>query len=67
METKQKGIAETIKDEIVSAIKGTGEVVSAAVSTVSDVVTNTIRNVGKIGTSTMEATSDVVKAQGSRR
>ena len=61
METKHKGIAETIKDEIVNAIKGTGEVVSAAVSAVSGVVTNTIRDAGKIGTSAMGATSDVVR------
>jgi hypothetical protein len=38
----QKSMMESVKQEIVSAIKGTGDIVDAVVDTVSDTLTNTI-------------------------
>jgi hypothetical protein len=42
----QKSMMESVKEEIVSAIKGTGDIVNAVVNTVSGTLTNTIKGTG---------------------
>jgi len=42
---------ETLKDKIVAAIKGTGNIVQATVDTVTQILATTIKDAGKLGTS----------------
>jgi len=41
----QKSMIESVKEEIVSAIKGTGDIVNAVVDAVSGTLANTIKGV----------------------
>jgi hypothetical protein len=47
----QKSMMESVKEEIVSAIKGTGDIVNAVVDSVAGALTNTIKGTGAVATS----------------
>ena len=50
---------ETVKDKIVAAIKGTGNVVQATVDSVAQILATTIKDTGKVGTSVTDVIADV--------
>src|SRR6266478_2415637 len=56
-----KGIMESVKDKMVGSIKGTGEVLNAAVDTVSGTLVTTIKGTGAVGTALTSAVSDVLR------
>jgi len=58
----QKSMIESVKEEIVSAIKGTGDIVNAVVDTVTGTLTNTIKGTGAVATSLIGALSDTARA-----
>ena len=63
MEIEQRrGIFESVKNGVVGAIRGTGDVAKAVVDTVSGTLTHTIKGTGAVGTSLIEALSDVSRA-----
>jgi hypothetical protein len=53
------GIIETVKNNIVAAIVGTGDIVQATVDTVARVLAATIKDTGKVGTSVTDVIADV--------
>ena len=53
---------ESVKQEIVSAIKGTGDIVDAVVDTVSGTLTNTIKGSGAVATSLVRVLSETAYA-----
>jgi hypothetical protein len=59
MNTKHSGIIETVKDGVVAAIKGTGDIVQATVDTITKMLSTTIKDTGKVGTSVTDAIADV--------
>src|SRR5207244_5376315 len=56
-----KGIMESVKDKMVGSIKGTGEVLNAAVDTVSGTLVTTIKGTGAVGTALTSTVSDVLR------
>jgi len=54
----QKSMMESVKGEIVSAIKGTGDIVNAVVDTVAGTLTNTIKGTGAVATSVVRTLSE---------
>src|SRR5882672_10968878 len=58
---KNAGPIETLKDGIVHAIEGTGDVTGAVVGTISKTVAKTIEDLGGVATSLMHATAEVVQ------
>ena len=58
----QKSMIESVKEEIVGAIKGTGDIVNAVVDTVTGTLTNTIKGTGAVATSLIGALSDTARA-----
>ena len=46
---EQKHIVETVKTGIIEGIRGTGEVVDAAIDTVSGTLVNTLKSTGAVG------------------
>jgi phage-related protein len=58
----QKSMVESVKEQIVSAIKGTGDIVNAVVDTVTGTVANTIKGTGAVATSLIGALSDTARA-----
>jgi hypothetical protein len=46
---EQKRVVETVKSGIIDSIRGTGEVVDAAINTVSGTLVNTIKGTGAVG------------------
>ena len=58
----QKSMMESVKQEIVSAIKGTGDIVDAVVDTVSGTLTNTIKGSGAVATSVVRVLSETARA-----
>ncbi|MCU0786590.1 MAG: hypothetical protein MUC91_00115 [Verrucomicrobia bacterium] len=59
MKTRHSGMIETVKDKIVAAIKGTGNIVQATVDTVTQTLTTTIKDTAKVGTSAADAVAHV--------
>jgi hypothetical protein len=59
MKTTNSGIIETVKNNIVAAIVGTGDIVQAMVDTVARVLALTIKDTGKVGTSVTDVIADV--------
>ena len=53
---------ESVKEQIVGAIKGTGDIVNAVVDTVTGTLTNTIKGTGAVATSLIGALSDTARA-----
>jgi hypothetical protein len=51
MKTTNSGIIETVKNNIVAAIVGTGDIVQAMVDTITQILATTIKDTGKVGTS----------------
>ena len=51
MKTKDSRMIETAKNAIVSAIKGSGDVVQATVNAITQMLSTTIKDSGKVGTS----------------
>ena len=47
MNTKHTGMIGTVKDGIVAAIKGTGDIVQATVSTIAKMLATTIKDTGR--------------------
>ncbi len=58
----EKSRIESVKEEIVGAIKGTGDIVNAVVDTVAGTLTNTIKGTGAVATSLIGALSDTARA-----
>ena len=61
MDPGRKGIVESVKDKMVGSIKGTGEVMNAAVDTVSGTLVTTIKGTGAVGTALTSTVSDVLR------
>jgi hypothetical protein len=59
MKTTNSGIIETVKNNIVAAIVGTGDIVQGTVDTVAQVLAVTIKDTGKVGTSITDVIADV--------
>ena len=59
MKTTHSGMIETVKDQIVAAIKGTGNIVQATVDTVAQILATTIKDTGKVGTSVTDVIASV--------
>ena len=59
MKTPNSGIIETVKNNIVAAIVGTGDIVQAMVDTVAQILAVTIKDTGKVGTSVTDVIADV--------
>jgi hypothetical protein len=59
IKTTSLGIIETVKNKIVAAIVGTGDIVQAMVDTVAQVLAVTIKDTGKVGTSVTDVIADV--------
>jgi hypothetical protein len=57
--TKHSGMIETVRDGIIAAIKGTGDIVHATVDTITKMLATTIKDTGKVGTSVTDAIADV--------
>jgi len=61
---ERKHIVEAVKTGIIESIRGTGEVVDAAVDTVSGTLVNTIKGAGEVSRTAVEqvraAVSDVI-------
>jgi hypothetical protein len=55
------GRIEAVKNAVVAAIKGTGDVVQATVNAVTQTLTTTIKDTGQVGTSVTDATADVAR------
>ena len=58
---EQKHIGETVKTGIIESIRGTGEVVDAAIDTVSGTLVNTLKSTGAVGTALTGTVSDVLR------
>jgi hypothetical protein len=58
----QESMIESVKEQIVSAIKGTGDIVNAVVDTVSGTLTNTIKGAGAVATSLIGVLSETARA-----
>src|SRR5206468_4157789 len=58
---EQKRIVETVKSGIIDSIRGTGEVVDAAINTVSGTLVNTIKGTGAVGSALTGTVSDVLR------
>ena len=54
---EQKHIVETVKTGIIESIRGTGEVVDAAIDTVSGTLVHTLKSTGAVGAALL--TTDV--------
>src|SRR5437773_782515 len=62
MEKQQSvGLIESVKDRIVHAIEGTGDVTGAMVNTISKTVAKTIEGLGGIATSLVRSSADVIQ------
>ena len=61
MTEERRNIAESVKDGIIGTIRGTGEIVNAAVDTVSGVLVKAIRETGAVTAATTGAVSDAVR------
>jgi hypothetical protein len=59
MKTESSGVAERVKNEIVAAITGTGDIVQATADTVARMLGTTVRDTGKVGTSVTDTVADV--------
>lgn len=59
MKTNDSRLIEKVKDGIVSAIKGTGNVVQATVDTVTQILATTIKDIGKLSISVTDVVADV--------
>ena len=59
MKTEPSGIMKTVKDGIVTVVKGGGDIAKATVDTVSNTLTTTLKDAGKVGASATEAIGDV--------
>ena len=59
MKTTHSGMIETVKDQIVAAIKGTGNIVQATVDSVTQILATTIKDTGKVGTSVTDVIANV--------
>ncbi len=59
MTTKNSGLGEKVKNDIVGAAKGTGDIAKVTADTVSSTLSTTLKDAGKVGTSATEAISDV--------
>ena len=58
---EQKRVVETVKSGIIESIRGTGEVVDAAINTVSGTLVNTIKGTGAVGAALTGTVSDVLR------
>src|SRR6266581_267202 len=58
---EQKHVVETVKSGIIDSIRGTGEVVDAAINTVSGTLVNTIKGTGAVGAALTGTVSDVLR------
>jgi len=58
---EQKHIVETVKTGIIESIRGTGEVVDAAIDTVSGTLVNTLKSTGAVGAALTGTVSDVLR------
>ena len=58
---EQKHIVETVKTGIIEGIRGTGEVVDAAIDTVSGTLVNTLKGTGAVGAALTGTVSDVLR------
>ena len=59
MKTTHSEMIETVKDKIVAAIKGTGNIVQATMDTVTQILATTIKDTGKVGTSVTDVIANV--------
>jgi len=59
MTTKSMGLVETVKDGVVGAVKGTGEIAKATADTVGSTLSTTLKDAGKVGASATEAIGHV--------
>jgi hypothetical protein len=59
MKTANSGIIETVKNDIIAAIMGTGDIVQATVDTVAQILATTIKDTGKVGTAVTDVIADV--------
>jgi hypothetical protein len=59
MTAKSTGLVEKAKNDIVGAIKGTGDIAKATADTVSGTLSATLKDAGKVGASATEAIGDV--------
>ena len=59
MKTTHLGMIETVKGQIVAAIKETGNIVQATVDTVAQILATTIKDTGKVGTSVTDVVTSV--------
>ena len=59
--TMHKGIMESVKDQVVGSIKGTGEIMNTVVDTVSGTLVTTIKGTGAVGTALTSTVSDVLR------
>jgi hypothetical protein len=60
MKTTRSGMIETVKDQIVAAIKGTGNIVQATVDTVAQILATTIKDTGKVGSTAADTVRKAV-------
>src|SRR5258705_13913459 len=58
---EQTPIVESVKSGIIDSIRGTGEVVDAAINTVSGTLVNTIKGTGAVGAALTGTVSDVLR------
>lgn len=61
MNPKQRGLAETAKENIVAAAEITGEFLNAVIHATSSVILNAIESVGYLGTSFFEVAEEVTR------
>ena len=54
-------IVDSVKNGIIGAIKGTGEILNAVIDTVSDVLGNTLTSAGAVGSAATGAVSEVAR------
>src|SRR5581483_2374627 len=60
MNTQPSGTTDTVKDKIVAAIKGAGDIVQTTVDTVAQILGTTIKDTGNVGTAITDGISHVV-------
>lgn len=56
-----QALVESVKNTIVAAIKGTGEIVNAVTETVSGSLVTALKSTGSVGNALTEAVADVTR------
>lgn len=59
MAVQSTGLVESVKNDIIGAVKGTGDIAKATVDTVSNTLSTTLKDTGKVGASATGAIADV--------